>query len=486
MNTKTRWFDYITHNIYWLGLTALSQTMSPLVVPLLVQQFVGEAQKGTYYGSLRLWQLMVAILVQALMGMLSDRSNHRMGRRRPFILLGTLGDILVIVFIGLSAGMTGMNGYWFLFTMILVLMVATNTAHGAQQGLIPDLVPLENRGKFSAVKAILEIPIPIILVGFTIGNLIKAGNLWGGLIVLIIILLVTAGITMLVPEKRLDQPPAKIDWAPILRLALMTATFLLVILVLGEAVPWVDRLLSESSGALYLISMGIAGLLAMGLATFLGVYASIWIGLGKFQKKSTSFTWWVINRLSFLVGTTNLVSFVVYFLQGRLGLKGAEAAGPASQLSIFVGAFILISALPSGWLADRYGRKTIAALSAIIAAIGTVFIIVVPNLTVIYLGGCLVGIASGLFYTANWALGTEIVPKDEAGKYLGISNLAGAGAGAIGAYIGGPIADLITTKYLGFPAAGYIILFSIYGVLFLLSLVALFKIKQEKTPGLGL
>ena len=50
---------------------------------------------------------------------------------------------------------------------------AANTAHGAQQGLIPDLVPDEQRGRFSAVKAMLEIPIPLILVSFTIARFIK-------------------------------------------------------------------------------------------------------------------------------------------------------------------------------------------------------------------------------------------------------------------------------------------------------------------------
>ena len=56
----------------------------------------------------------------------------------------------------------------------------------------------------------------------------------------------------------------------------------------------------------------------------------------------------------------------------------------------------------------------------------------------------MVGAATGVFFTTNWALGTDLVPKEAAGRYLGISNLAGAGAGAVGAYIGGPIADYFT------------------------------------------
>ena len=67
-----------------------------------------------------------------------------------------------------------------------------------------------------------------------------------------------------------------------------------------------------------------------------------------------------------------------------------------------------------------------------------------------------------------------MVPKEEAGRYLGIQNLAGAGAGAIGAYIGGPIGD----------GVGFTVLMGIFGLLFLISTLALFGIKdQPKGPG---
>ncbi|NMC52333.1 MAG: hypothetical protein GYA48_01675, partial [Chloroflexi bacterium] len=105
MERPLRWFDTITINIYFLGLSALSQTMAPLILPLLVQQFVGENLKGTYYGNLRLWSLMMALLVQSLMGMLSDRHQSKYGKRRPFIFIGTLGVILVVLLIGFVAGM---------------------------------------------------------------------------------------------------------------------------------------------------------------------------------------------------------------------------------------------------------------------------------------------------------------------------------------------------------------------------------------------
>jgi MFS family permease len=478
---RLRWFDCITINIYWLGISTLSQTVTPLVFPLLVQQFVGEEGKGTFFGTLRLWTLMAALLVQALMGMLSDRSTLRWGRRRPFIFLGTLADLVFIAAIGFSAGLEGMMGYWFLFVMAILLQVSSNVAHGAVQGLIPDLVPEEQRGRFSGVKAVFEIPIPVILAAFAIGPLIAKGNMWGGLLVAMGILALTMLITMLVREEPLRESPP-LDWAPFLRLLLMTALFTAIILGMGEAVKGVGRLMEGVSSTTVLIFiMGAVGLVGMAIAVTMGVWASVRISIGQAARSNPSFTWWVVNRLAFFVGTTNLSGFAVYFLQGRLGYAEEQAAGPASQLMMVVGLFILVAALPSGWLSDRIGHKRLVAISGILAALGTLIFLLSPSLTPIYIGASLIGVAAGLFFTANWALGTALVPKEEAGRYLGLSNLAGAGAGAVGSYIGGPIADYFTVRVPSQPGLGYVLLFAIYGVLFLLSVVALRKVR----PALG-
>jgi MFS family permease len=475
-----RWYDYLTINIYYLGLTTLSQT-NGLVFPLLVQMFVGEAVKGEVLGRLRLVTLMVALLTQALVGMLSDRSTLRWGRRRPFIFIGTLFNLLFITGVGISSGMSGTAGLSVLFAIATFSAVASNMAQGAQQGLIPDLAPMEKRGKFSAVKAILELPLPLILVSFTIATMISHGNMWAAILTSMGVLAGSMLLAMLAPEKQLKIAPPPFDWAPILRLGLMTTLFAVIILGTGELVKITGRLLVGLPDSALIVGMGAAGLLAMLVSVGLGVYASVRLSIGQeATRQNPSFTWWVINRLAFLVAVTNISTFAVYFIQARLNFEREAAAGPAARLMLVVGVFILLSALPSGWLADRFGRRSLTALSGLIAALGTLIALLVTNLNMIYVGGTLIGIATGLFYTANWALGTGIVPKLEAGRYLGISNLAGAGAGAVGAYIGGPIADYFTVNLPAVEGLGYVVLFSIYGILFLFSIAAVARVQESR------
>lgn len=476
-----KWYDYITINIYYLALTMLSQTLVPLVLPLLVQQFVGETQKGTYLGIIRLWGLMAALLAQAFWGMISDRSTSRWGRRRPFILGGTLGDFIFIIGIGLTAGLSGLTGFWVLFACYLLLQFCTNAAHGATQGFIPDLVPEAQRGRFSGIKALFEVPLPVILVSFTIARIISGGNLWLGLFVLMGFMAVSTALTMLVREEPLRETPSPLNWEPFLRLLAMTAAFTAVIVGLGRLMRAIGSAFVGLQSVLGLsLLMGAAGLLAMTLAVAVGVWLSVRISVGAaHQQEHPAFTWWVINRLAFLVPAFSLSGFVLYFLQGRLGLSPEAATGPAAQMMMFVGVFVLLSALPSGWLSDQFGRKRMVALSGIIGGMGTLILLLSPNLTLIYIGASVIGVATGAFYSANWALGTSLVPEKEAGRYLGISNLAGAGAGAIGTYIGGPIADFFTANVPQTPGLGYIVIFGIYGVLFLLSIVALTRVKAS-------
>ena len=121
---RLHWYEHIWVNANWFALTLRAQVLAGLVVPLLVQNYVGEAQKGSYYGTIRLWALMMAVLTQALFGLLSDHYPSRWGRRRPFVVIGTLAEVVVFALMAWVAGLSGMTGFYLLLVLYLLSMLA--------------------------------------------------------------------------------------------------------------------------------------------------------------------------------------------------------------------------------------------------------------------------------------------------------------------------------------------------------------------------
>src|SRR5512139_2952684 len=106
MKKPMHWYDYITINIYWLGFNIASGSMTPVILPYLVALFVPAAQKNTYLATMRVIGLAVAMLIQPLAGFLSDRNSNPMGRRRPYIIGGTLFSVLFLAIVGVSPQVT--------------------------------------------------------------------------------------------------------------------------------------------------------------------------------------------------------------------------------------------------------------------------------------------------------------------------------------------------------------------------------------------
>lgn len=488
-NKKWRWIDHFGINAYWLGINIASGVITPLLLPYLVLLFMPEDQKNTYLANVRVIGLAVAMLVQPLAGMLSDRNTSKYGRRRPFIFVGTIGNIVFLSLIGMtpllmnsasqgafqtSTGFT--TAYIGLLIGIVLLQISSNISHGALQGVIPDLVPENQRGQSSGVKAVLEL-LPVFLVLF-IGPLVDKGLV--GVVVAIIAVgfLVTMVITLIAAkETPLTEKPTESIREPFLRLVALTAIFVGITRIALWFVSASGRYLGArgTSVEMQVALVGLAGLIAMAGSIFIGVYFGAWVGIGKQARSQTSFIWWVVNRLMFLAAVGSIQGFAQYFLRDVLQLP--NAATMTTVLLAVVALFLMPSAIFGGKLADKWGKKKLVRYAGLIAFTGTVILLFSRNMPMVIVSGCVIGLGTGTFMASNWALGTDLVPRAQAGKYLGISNLAGAGAGIVGAGIGGPMADFFNKLQ---PGLGYLVIFGIYGLLFLFSTVTLVKVKVER------
>ena len=480
------WLDLVAVNLFWLGLNLRNNAVGSIFMPYLVERFASPELRNTALGGMRTAGLVIAMLVQPAMGLLSDRSTSRFGRRRPFLLLGVLLDVVFLLWMAMA------GSYWTLLAVVMLIQVSTNISHGPLQALIPDLVPEARRGLASAVKSIFEL-LPLILLGFTIAPLV--GNKRLDLAVIATaggLLLILALTLLLVKEKPFRGEGNSL---PELKPAMLRVLGMLAGILLGGlagllAGGALGGLLGLAAWALWgsrqalAVGVAVGGVTAMAVAVVGGVWAGVWATLGREARRQPSFTWWIVNRLMFLAAITSIQGFAPYFLMYSFGVNSETATSMTGTLITVVGVFTLVTALPSGWLSDRIGQVRLVNLSGWLAAAGVgvlLLTIPVPSLALIYTAGGILGLATGLFVTTNWALGTRLAPSSEPGRYLGISNLAGGGAGMVGAGIGGPVADYLNGLL---PGLGYFTIFAGYGLLFCLGSLSLRGVLQP-TPGAG-
>ena len=124
MMKRFRWYDHLSINLYWLGMNIRNTAIGSVFMPYLVDMFVKPEVKNTSLGAMRAAGLIIAMLVQPAAGLLSDRNTSRFGRRRPYIFVGVLFDLLFLALIALS------GSYWMLFIVLLFQQFSANVSHG--------------------------------------------------------------------------------------------------------------------------------------------------------------------------------------------------------------------------------------------------------------------------------------------------------------------------------------------------------------------
>jgi len=277
---RLHWHDYLTINLFWLGMNVRNTAIGSVFTPYLVAKFASENTRNTALGAISTAGLVIAMLVQPAAGLLSDRSTSRRGRRRPFILTGTIFDLLFIAAIAAS------GSFAMLLVATLLVQFSANVSHGPLQGLIPDLVPEKQRGRASAVKAVFEL-IPIVLVGITISQMVGKGHLGWAAVATGAALLATMILTMaLVREEPLRRKPAGSLRDPMLRVLGMLAGIAVGAvagLLGGGALGGIAGLLTwpiAGAAAARVAGVSVGGAAAMVIAVVVGVRAGVLATLG--------------------------------------------------------------------------------------------------------------------------------------------------------------------------------------------------------------
>src|SRR5207244_8168723 len=134
---------------------------------------VGKANAGSGLALLTLLGAVVAILVQPTIGTISDYTITRWGRRKPYIVIGAVLDVVFL------AGVATSNTYVSAVAFIVLLQISSNFAQGPFQGYVPDLVPAPQVGLASGLMGVMIVlgrigGVAIASIGLFTGDFVAA------------------------------------------------------------------------------------------------------------------------------------------------------------------------------------------------------------------------------------------------------------------------------------------------------------------------
>ena len=393
-----RWM--LTLNAGWFGLAYLWNGLHAILLPAMLIGLVPLALKNTYLGALTFFGLLLAMLTQPIAGAVSDRSGWmgQWGRRRPFVALG------VSLVAGLLVLMAGARTFAAIALVYAAMQVTSSIAEASLQGLLPDQVPAQNRGRASGFKNAAQIA--GFVVGVGLGGILAGRGQFGlALIVTALMVLATNAWTLI-----------------------------------GIAEEPVKRLRRGQTGAAEALR---------------NAYGSFRID----RKAAPGYTRLLTGRALLMAGYFALQGFAQYYIGDNL--HAPDPAGATALLMAVMGVAVLVLAVPTGMLADRIGRRPLNLFAGLLGALSTLALVLVGTIPQLIVIGGLVGASVGIFLSANWAWAADLVPPNEAGRYLGISNLATAGASAFSRLLAGPLVDVGNALRTGL---GYNLLFTLLAV----------------------
>lgn len=296
------------------------------------------------------------------------------------------------------------------------LQMTSNIAHGPMQGIIPDLVPEEKLGLASGLKNLLDMS-GLIVASLVAGSLLSPDDRYPVVIMLVV-------------------------------MVVLIICSLITFFYVKEESTAVNNVIKQKISLREIFKLDL--------------------------QAHSSYVWLIISRFIFLVGIYGVQSFAQYYI--RDVMQAANPVKATGDLMASLAISLVICSLIGGWLTDRIGARKVIYTASVISAVGAFLLVFAGNLQMLTIFGGVLGAGIGLYLSSNWALASRLAPKEEAGKFLGLTNLATAGASAV-SKLGGILIDIVNNAYPG-RYYGYSGLFIVGGIFALLSMFLLQRVKE--------
>lgn len=400
-------FEQININVFWIANNFHWQALLAIVIPSMVAKLLDPAQKDINLALVVVWGTLVAVVVNPLIGAISDYAPFRMGRRRPFMLIGTVVNVIALVLFAYSPSFTSSRAVLLLIFALLFLLLqfSNNFANAPWSAIIADKVPQNQRGLTAGFNGLFT------LLGTVVGS-------------------VVAGIIV-----------NKNDALPLYKNTIVEI-FMIIAVVQIIFVTYTALTVKETP------------LQKVNHTEFKFVAS-----LRRFLFKPTQYpdlSWVLLARLLVQMGIWGVFYFLQYYFDDVLGGSGVKTiifntpfSGEQFSGTLFL-PILLLTALPTsviaGWVSDHYGRKILVYVSGAVMTVVCLLFIIYQSQYGALISGAFFGIGYGAYSSVDWALTTDVLPPtDEAGKFLGIWSAMGILPQVIGITIGGVLLQLMHT-----------------------------------------
>ncbi len=429
LNKKTT----VLVGLAFLSICAFWQMYDSLVPLILTNHF---RLDETWSGAIMAADNVLALFLLPLFGSFSDRVNTRLGKRMPFILLGTIGACVlmnVLPWLANSYYAQPTPGYQIAFIVVLgLLLIAMGTYRSPAVALMPDVTPKPLRSKGNAV---------INLMG-AIGGLLYLG-----------------AAALLYSKAR--EPQYTLGYAngtaPVLdyRLLFGVVSGIMVVSVAVLVLTIRENRLSRKNEAYEA---------AHPEENYAAVDSQGKEVLPKPVKRSLGFL--LLSIALWYIGYNGVTTWFTTYISRVMG----EGIGGASTCLLVATGGAIVSYIPIGMVASRIGRrKTILAGAALLAACFFVGFLVTANASAItppmYLIFVLVGLAWAAINVNSLPMVVEMCQGSQVGKFTGYYYTFSMAAQVVTPIVAGWLLKNVSYKVL-FPYAAFFVACSFVTMLF--------------------
>ncbi len=368
---RVGWGTIIVLALANLGIWTAFFTPIQFLLPLQVEGLTPDSKETSLSLVLTLGAL-VSLISNPLAGALSDRTGSRLGRRRPWVLWSSVAAVAVLLLLPLAPVVGALALGWAMAQLTL------NASYAAVTAVIPDQVPVGQRGTVSAVVGAAQ-PMGV-MVGAAIVALIPQTGVAVG------------------SEQVGGQQPRYVAVAVVL--ALTAALFV-----------WraTDTPLDRSRIPTLQWGPFVKG---------------FWVD----PRLHPDFGWVWITRFLVVLGNAFVTTYLLFFARDVLELAPTEADTTVAGILTFYIVTLLLFALVVGPLSDRLGKVRIfVMLASFVIATSLVILAFARDVGMVTVAAVVMGAGFGAYTAVDLALISRVLPRPEdRAKDLGVVNIANA------------------------------------------------------------